>query len=361
MNNVAQNGKGKRRACDIAGAGRPLTTTCSQRVFGEQAGGAARNPEVVELPLLVTVRQLAALDSIASRQGTTVGRFVRQLIWGCVGGATSTRSPCTLTSRPTVSKPGRGAEGLAQRGVDHDHALGPGEFAAQVGHELRGPLGAIRNALAVLHQHGDDTVVWAWAKGVLDRQTQQMSRLVEDLLSLSGASHGKVRLRMQSVDVADIVREVVETVRPCIEERRHRLDVALPAAPLNLEADPIRLLQVLTNLLTNAAKYTEPGGWIGLSVVREGNDVVLRVRDTGVGVEPELLPHLFEPFWQSPHEAAHAAGGLGIGLALVRQLVEMHGGDVRAFSDGPGRGSEFVVRLPQAAVTAKRATQCVEG
>src|SRR5262249_31219350 len=156
---------------------------------------------------------------------------------------------------------------------------------------------------------------------------------------------GRLELHKQAVDLATVVRQAVETARPQIDERRHRLTVSLPEEAIHLEADPTRLEQVLWNLLNNAAKYTEPGGEIRLTAGREGGEVVVRVRDSGVGIEPELLPCIFGMFIQAGRPTGHAQGGLGIGLGLVKSLVEMHGGTAEAHSEGPGTGSEFVVRL----------------
>jgi signal transduction histidine kinase len=221
------------------------------------------------------------------------------------------------------------------------------ELLALVGHELRGPLAAIRNAVAVLSRKGDDAATREWVQGVLDRQTRQMSSLIEEMLDLSRFSRGKGRLEQRLVDLRHVVPLAIETVRPCIDERGHVLVVVLPPGPVTVKADPIRLAQVVSNLLGNAAKYTDRGGRIELTVLPEGDEVVIRVRDNGIGIAPEVLPHVFDLFCQSPRAAGRAAGGLGIGLALVRQLVEMHGGSVSASSAGPGQGSEFVVRLPR--------------
>jgi CheY-like chemotaxis protein len=180
----------------------------------------------------------------------------------------------------------------------------------------------------------------------MGRQVRQMVRLVDDLLDLSRIMQGKLELRRERVELAALVSDAVQTARPVIEAKGHELTVTLPAGPVVLEADPIRLAQAITNLLNNAAKYSEPGGRIALSAVREGDEVVLGVRDTGVGIAPEMLPRIFELFTQEGRSADLSQGGLGVGLALVKSLVEMHGGVVQARSEGLGRGSEFIVRLP---------------
>ena len=190
----------------------------------------------------------------------------------------------------------------------------------------------------------DQTAARAFA--VIDRQVDQMVRLVDDLLDLSRLMRGKIQLRRQRLFLRDVVEHAIETVRPFIDAHRHNLVVQLPPTPVSFFADPVRLEQVVANLLNNAAKYTEPGGQIILSA--EGNDreILIKVRDTGMGIDPELLPHLFDLFRQGESTLDRSHGGLGIGLTLVRNLVDMHGGTVEARSDGPGTGAEFVVRLP---------------
>jgi CheY-like chemotaxis protein len=173
-----------------------------------------------------------------------------------------------------------------------------------------------------------------------------MTRMVDDLLDVSRITRGKIELRKEVVDLASVVDRTVEATRPLIEDRRHELTVALPPEPVRLEADPTRLEQVLANLLNNAVKYTDHDGHIWLTARQEGGELVLRVRDTGVGIAPDMLARIFEPFVQSDRVLHHSRGGLGIGLTLVRSLVEIHGGTITAHSEGPGQGSEFVVCLP---------------
>ncbi len=220
------------------------------------------------------------------------------------------------------------------------------EFLAELGHELRTPLGAICNALQVLALQGDDAVLRESVRGLMERQTQCIGRLVDGLLEVSRIEHGKIQLRKETLDLAQSVARAVETVRASVEGRGHQIDLTLPPGPAAFDADPVRLEQVLTNLVNNASKYMEPGGRIGITAEVQGGDVVLRVRDSGIGIDPEMLAHIFDPFWQVERTLDHSQGGLGIGLALVRKLVEMHGGSTSASSAGLGRGSEFVVRLP---------------
>jgi signal transduction histidine kinase len=221
------------------------------------------------------------------------------------------------------------------------------EFLAMLAHELRNPLAPIRNALQVLALRGEEPATVARLRGLMERQVQQIVRLVDDLLEISRISRGKVTLQTQPLDLAVVVGAAVETSRPLIEERRHELTVSPPAEPIRVEADPARLAQVLSNLLNNSAKYTEVGGRIWLTTCRENGHAVLRVRDNGAGIAPEMLPRIFDLFTQADATLDRAQGGLGIGLTLVRRLVEMHGGTVEAHSGGLGQGSEFVVRLPE--------------
>jgi len=220
------------------------------------------------------------------------------------------------------------------------------EFLATLAHELRNPLAPIRNAARLLA--GSPGVV-AEAGGeveMIGRQTAHLARLVDDLMDVARINESKIELRRDVVELASIVGHAVEAVRPAAQARGHQLVVRRPDGPIRLEADPTRLEQVLGNLLTNAIKYTEAGGRITLEVGRDGDEAVILVRDTGIGIPPEKLPEVFELFAQVDHRSARAEGGLGIGLGLARSLVEMHGGSIAARSDGPGAGSEFEVRLP---------------
>jgi PAS domain S-box-containing protein len=223
------------------------------------------------------------------------------------------------------------------------------EFLAMLSHELRNPLAPLANAAHVLETAGRDEVACRRAAGVIGRQVQHLARLVDDLLDVARVTRGKVELRKEPVELAAVLRRAVETSRPLLDARRHELALSLPAAPVPLEADPTRLAQVVSNLLNNAAKYTPEGGHIWLAGEGAGGQAVVRVRDDGGGIPPEFLPRAFDLFAQGDRSPARAEGGLGIGLSLVRSLVELHGGTVEAASDGPGRGSEFVVRLPLAA------------
>jgi PAS domain S-box-containing protein len=220
------------------------------------------------------------------------------------------------------------------------------EFLAMLSHELRNPLAPIRNALSVLSLADADPGATAWAREVIDRQTGVLTHLVDDLLDVARITQGKVTLHRATVRLAGVVTAAVEASQPLIDARRHRLEVDLPDEPLYVDGDTTRLSQVVLNLLNNAAKYTPDGGHIRLSLAREADRAVLRVADDGDGLAPETLATAFDLFTQADRSLDRAQGGLGIGLTLVRRLVELHGGCVDAHSDGPGLGAEFVVRLP---------------
>jgi signal transduction histidine kinase len=229
------------------------------------------------------------------------------------------------------------------------------EFLAMLGHELRNPLAPVRNALHVLRTRYSGDPVAAQMVSVMDRQVALMARLVDDLMDVSRITRGKIELRKAPVDLAVAVTRSVESVRPFLNERRHQLTVHLPPEPVFVQADVARLEQVLMNLLNNAAKYTEPGGHVTVTAGREGGQAVVRVRDNGIGIRREMLPRIFDLFQQADRVPGRVIEGLGIGLTLVRNLVELHGGTVSADSEGPGRGSEFTVRLPALAAPPSEA------
>lgn len=220
------------------------------------------------------------------------------------------------------------------------------EFLAILAHELRNPLAPVRNALLILRSKNANDSELEWARNVIDRQIQQMTRLIDDLMDVSRISRDKLELRRERIELSKAVRDAVEISRPLIDQQQHQLIVNLPSEPVMLDADPTRLGQVLWNLLNNAAKYTEKGGRIELSAARRGSDVVLILKDSGIGIPASHLPTLFTMFSQVEGALSRSQGGLGIGLCLVRRLVEMHGGTIEARSDGLGQGSEFIVRLP---------------
>jgi PAS domain S-box-containing protein len=305
-----------------------------------------------DMPLAWPIRQ-------ALRQGATVGLAGRASLVARQG----TRTPVECTAAPIRWTEGsvlgvvlsfrdfseqvrlegelrRRAEELADTDRRKDH------FLAMLAHELRNPLTPIRNVAQMLRLPGHDAERTRWAAEVLDRQVGQMSRLVEDLLDVARIRQGKVRLQREVVELTEVVERAIENSRPLLQVRLQELVENLPTEPLWLEADPVRLAQVLANLLTNASKYTPERGRITLTATCEDRWAVVRVRDTGAGIPAEMLPRVFDLFAQVEGTRDQAQGGLGIGLTLVRDLVRLHGGTVEAFSEGPGQGSEFVVRLP---------------
>lgn len=220
------------------------------------------------------------------------------------------------------------------------------EFLATLAHELRNPLAPIRNSLQILKMSQVDAETARQIRDMMERQVHHLVRLVDDLLDVSRVMRGKIELRREKIELASVVARAVETAQPLLEVQGHRLEIDLPSASLLLDVDSVRLVQVIGNLLTNAAKYSEANGQIRLSARQECGGAVLRVRDNGIGIAPEILPHVFELFVQADHSSTKSHGGLGIGLTLVKNLVEMHDGTVQAYSEGLGKGSEFVVRLP---------------
>jgi signal transduction histidine kinase/ActR/RegA family two-component response regulator len=226
------------------------------------------------------------------------------------------------------------------------------EFLAVLAHELRNPLAPIRNALHIMRLTGGRNPGSDGVGEMIERQVNHMVRLVDDLLEVSRVTRGKIELRKSRIDVATVVRNAIETSRPVLESAGHALELDLPESPLVLEGDLVRLTQIVANLLNNAAKYTPAGGRIAVRARRDGRHAVVAVADTGIGIPPDMLRRVFEPFAQVDQHASRAQGGLGIGLTLVKRLVELHGGSVHAQSAGEGRGSEFVIRLPLAAGAA---------
>ena len=227
------------------------------------------------------------------------------------------------------------------------------EFLAMLGHELRNPLAPIRNALDLMRIQANGDSRLEWARSVIDRQLTQLTRLVDDLLDVGRISSGKIALRKEPIEINAAVQRAVEASRPLADASRHTLEVRLSPEPLSVDGDLIRLAQVVLNLLTNAIKYTQAGGRIEVDVAREGAFAVVRVKDTGIGMSPELMPKVFDLFVQGERSLDRSDGGLGIGLTLVKRLVSLHGGTVSAHSDGPGRGSEFAISLPALAQSAE--------
>jgi signal transduction histidine kinase len=220
------------------------------------------------------------------------------------------------------------------------------EFLAMMAHELRNPLAPIRYALAATKKSPGRLELHARAEEVIERQVSHMTRLLDDLLDVSRITRGKLVLQKSPTDLNHVLADAIDAARPVLDARKHHISIELPKQPVRLEADPVRLAQVFSNLLINAAKYTDPGGHIRLWAMQESAQAVVSVRDTGMGISAELMPRLFTLFAQGSTALDRSEGGLGVGPALVKGIVELHGGSVAVSSDGPNQGSEFSVRLP---------------
>jgi signal transduction histidine kinase len=229
----------------------------------------------------------------------------------------------------------------ALRSADHRKDV----FLATLAHELRNPLAPIRTAVEIMKYPKANEQQRESARVVIDRQVHLMARLLDDLLDVSRITRGSVDLRSERVSVREAMEIAVETAQPIIDRKGHLLSLGYPSSLVTVEADPARLTQIFANLLVNAAKYTAPNGRIFFGAGIEGADIVIRVSDNGMGIAPDLLPHVFDMFTQGPESAGSIVEGLGIGLAITRGLVELHGGRIEARSDGEGTGAEFIVRL----------------
>ncbi|MGE5526098.1 MAG: response regulator [Rhodospirillaceae bacterium] len=290
----------------------------------------------------LALRRIAVLPLLA--RGRTLGTLL-------LGMASPDRTFDTLTLELAGDLAGRVAISLDNcmlyaRIQEQDQRKN--EFLAMLAHELRNPLAPIRNAVQLLDAPHPDPARLSWATRVLERQSRQLVRLVDDLLDVARITQGQITLKSERVDVAAVLSMAVETCSTVIGDRHHELSVHPPARPLTLRGDAARIAQVLSNLLNNAAKYTDPGGRISISAQAADDDVVFTVRDNGVGIRPEMLAKIFDLFTQADRSLDRSQGGLGVGLTIVQRIVDLHGGTVRALSDGLGKGSEFIVRLPRA-------------
>ena len=234
----------------------------------------------------------------------------------------------------------RGQESATENGRNN-------EFMTVFSHELRNSLGAIRSAAQIQRMDTSADPLTVKARILIERQVGQMMRLVEDLLDPSRVRTGQLRLQCERIDLRILAAHAAQTVEFTMQQRHHRMTTSFPDVPVWLQADPARLEQVFVNLLLNAAKYTDAGGNVGLFVEQEVDEAIVRIRDSGIGIAPDVLPHVFDLFVQADLSSRRAEAGLGIGLALVRNLVERHGGQVTVVSAGRGHGSEFTVRLPR--------------
>jgi PAS domain S-box-containing protein len=258
-----------------------------------------------------------------------------------------------LTESEALAAQRKRADGLAEANRSKE------EFMALLSHELRSPLSPIINSLNILRQMKTSDPIVEQAGNVIDRQVGVMVRLVDDLLDISRITKGKLRLTTELVDLRVVVNHAAETVRTLMDARTHDFSVSLPTEPIWVEADPPRMEQVVINLLNNAAKYTDPGGLIRITLGQQGTEALIQVRDNGVGITPELLPHIFELFTQVDGTLGRSYGGLGIGLALASSLVELHEGRLQASSAGLGKGCEFTIKLPVVSVPSSDAAKTV--
>ncbi|MFY0565674.1 ATP-binding protein [Archangium lansingense] len=305
------------------------------------------------LPELANQGIFELLDNVFATGEPFIGRSVRVMINRGAGGAPE-EGFFDFVYQPMLDEAGQ-VEGIvavafdvtelanARRGAESANRA-KDEFLAMLGHELRNPLAPILTALQLMQLRGDDST--ERERTLIERQVKHLVRLVDDLLDVSRVTQGRVELKREKIELSTVVAKAIEQASPLIEQREHTLTVDVPRNGLRLDADPTRLAQVFSNLLTNAAKYTEPGGRISVTAVREGGEAVVRIRDNGTGIAPETLPRVFDLFVQERQALDRSQGGLGLGLAIVRSMVTLHGGSVGVHSEGRGRGSEFTVRLP---------------
>jgi len=338
--------------------GRILTWNAgAEQLFGYSADEAIGQ----SILMIIPPERAGEEEMIVSRlrAGERIGHFETERL--TKGGR---RVDVSLTISPVHDRSGRviGASKVARditlekraREVLRENGRVKDEFLAILAHELRNRLAPICTALKTLVNHGQIAPESKPALDIIDRQTTQMVRLVEDLLDISRIARNELPLRKKRVKLQDVLREAFEVSRPLIDEREHAITVSEPPRPIYLEADRVRLAQAVTNLLNNAARYTDRGGRMSLTAERQGDEAVITVRDNGPGVAPEMLPRLFEMFVQM-NSSPESQRGLGVGLTLVKRIVELHGGTIEGRSEGLGKGSEFVVRIPVAKGPRRRA------
>jgi PAS domain S-box-containing protein len=323
----------------------------AERLFGYAADEVIGKPITIIVPperlqeermIIQRLRRGERLEHFETQRLTRDGRYID---------ISATISPIRSASNRIIAASSVARDVTTQKKAEQalrDADRRKDEFLATLAHELRNPLAPIHSSLQVLALRGTHDPQLQSVQAMLERQVNHMIRLVDDLLEVSRITRGKIVLRTELVDLAATIHSALESSRPLIDAARHRLVMQLPDEPLQLLADPVRMAQVFTNLLNNAAKYTPEGGTIWLAARREGDEAVVTIRDTGIGILPEMLPRIFEIFTQVDISHRRSQTGLGIGLTLVRSLVEMHGGTVSARSEGAGRGSEFTIRLPLA-------------
>jgi len=346
---------------DVSGLLRELESGAAAILLAEEvvvegdsrlAAVISRQPSWSDLPILLLTRPGAESISVGNAISTLGNVTLLERPMRVVALSSAIRSALRARARQYQTRAYLLERDQADRRKD--------EFLATLAHELRNPLAPIRNWVNVLRLSGTGESGPEFLE-MMDRQVNHMVRLVDDLLELSRITRGKIELRMEPLELAPVVAAAVEASRPLIESARHTLAVSMPDEPIVVSGDAIRLAQVISNLLNNAVKYTDHGGCITLDVRLERPEVVITVRDTGIGIPMAALPRVFDMFVQVHEGDVRAQTGLGIGLTLVRSLVEMHGGRVEARSEGPGAGSEFVVRLPATALKPSTAGSTISG
>jgi PAS domain S-box-containing protein len=318
------------------------------RIFGYEASEVIGKPITIIIPPELHSEEQQILDKL--RRGERIDHFDTTRV-----AKDGRRIPISLTVSPIRAPSGViiGASKVARDISERKHAeealhqvnQRKDAFLAVLAHELRNPLAAIRYALAASKRAGTAKLPKGTAE-VIDRQVIHMTRLLEDLLDTARIARGTLEIKKSSTELTHVIGTALETARPIINAKQHKLSLDLPEQPVRLEADSIRLAQIFSNVLINAAKYTDPGGCIALRAMTDGEEVVVAVRDNGIGISPDLMPRLFDLYAQGREASAHDQDGLGIGLSLVRGLVALHAGTIEARSDGPGKGSEFIIRLP---------------
>ncbi len=321
----------------------------AERLFGYSADEAIGQPVMMLIPEGLRDEEPEILARIASGQRIEHYETVRQRKDGSLVEISLTVSP-VFDSAGRVVGASKIARDISQR-KRHQEALAEAErrkdeFLATLAHELRNPLAPLRNALGILKQIRDQPAAVDQTRELMERQLGQMVRLIDDLLDVSRISRGRLELRIERVELAAVVQQAIETCRPLAESAGHELIVVVPPEPVYVNADPVRLAQVFSNLLSNACKFTEPGGRIQLTAGQHGSNAVVSVRDTGAGIGSDELEAIFEMFSQVDKTLERSQGGLGLGLSLAKRLAELHGGTIEAHSEGHGLGSEFTVRLP---------------
>ena len=334
----------------------------AERLFGYAAEEAIGKPIMILIPPERHDEELDILSRIARNERIEHLETIRVRKDG-------TRLNISLTISPITDASGKvfGASKIARDITERklaEEALREAdrrkdEFLATLAHELRNPLAPIRNSLHILEMAGQSEPGIEYVREMMERQVNHMVRLVDDLMEVSRITRGKIELRRERIDVMDVIRTAIDTSRPIIDRGGHDLTLAIPSEPLTLEADPVRLAQVFSNLLNNAAKYTETPSEIRLTVRRQGKEAVISIRDYGIGIAREMLPRVFEMFAQIDSSRPGSMSGLGIGLTLVQNLVQMHQGTITASSEGLGKGSEFIVHLPLAEGPATAAEEPV--